>query len=337
MRMKTKFGAAAAAAAAIMLAVTGCGTTAGSATSSNSAAPSKATSAVTIGFLHRQVDAPYYSAMQAEAEAYAKKKGFKLVFQNAASDPVAQLNQAQTMLSQGVDAIVVNAVDPKTEATQMKTVAQQKSLVFLDTSIPDVGVTAVSSDNEAIGKDSGELAAKRFKKGQTVNLAILNGGPADVNVGPARQKGFLAGLEAGGVKYKIVASQPALYSQDKAVSVSQSILAAHPNTDLIFGYNDAMGLGALTVLNDQKNTKTLVAGVDGQKQALEQINKGCSAQYVSTGLNSPDQATDRAFQIALDLASGKSKPGDYKPNDYIKGAGVNCDNVKDYYKPDSVF
>lgn len=335
-RTKTRAGAIAAIGTALLMAVAGCGTTAGT-PSSNGPAPAKGAKDVTIGFLHRQIDAPYYAAMQAQAQAFAKKNGFKLVFQNAASDPVTQINQAQTMLSQNVDAIVVNAVDPKTEATQMKAIADQKPLIFLDTAIPDVGITAVSSDNAAIGKDSGQLAAKRFKSGQTINLAILNGGPADVNVGPARQQGFLDGLKSGGVNYKIVSSQPALYSQDKAVPVTQSILAANKNVDLIFGYNDAMALGALTVLQDQKNTKTLVAGVDGQKQAFEQIKKGCSAQYVSTGLNSPSVATDRAFGIALSLATGKSKAADYQKNEYTKAAGINCDNVDQFYKADSVF
>ena len=334
MRTKHRGLAILALGAATLMALAGCGTTAGTSTG---AATAKAAKDVTIGFLHREVDAPYYSAMQAEAEAYAKKHGFKLVFQNAASDPVTQLNQAQTMLSQNVDAIVVNAVDPKTEATQMKQIAGQKPLLFLDTAIPDVGLTAVSSDNAAIGKDSGLLAAKRFKPGQAITLAILNGGPADVNVGPARQQGFLDGLKEGGVTYTIVSSQPAFYSEDKAVPVAQSILAANPNVDLIFGYNDAMALGALTVLQDLKNTKTLVAAVDGQKQALEQIQKGCTSQYVSTGLNSPSIATDRAFEIALSIATGKSKASDYQKNEYTKAAGIDCNNVKDFYSASSVF
>ncbi|MET4783280.1 ribose transport system substrate-binding protein [Glaciihabitans sp. UYNi722] len=332
---RIKTGALAAAGVALLVALTGCGTVNSGGASSSTKSNVKD---VTIGFLQREVDAPYYSAMQKEAEGLAKKEGFKLVFQNAASDPVTQLNQAQTMLSQGVDAIIVNAVDPNSEKKQLTSLASKIPLLFLDTGIPGVGVTSVSSDNVKDGKLSGALAAKRFTKGSTITVAILNGGPTDAIVGPARQQGFLEGLKSGGVDYNIVASAPGLYAQDTAVTASQSLLAAHPDVDLILGLNDSMTLGALKVLQDTKNTHTLVAAsADGQKQALEQIMKGCSAQYVSTGLNSPSIATTRAFQIATSLATGKSKASDYQPNEYTKAAGINCDNIKDYYDANSVF
>ena len=332
---KRKIGVIAAAGVALLLAVSGCSTvnSGGSSTTTK-----KSVKDVTIGFLQREIDAPYYSAMQKEAQDIAKKEGFKLVFQNAASDPVTQLNQAQTMLSQGVDAIVVNAVDPKGEKKQLTTIAKKVPLLFIDTGIAGVGVTSVSSNNLAIGKLSGELTAKRFGSGSNITVAILNGGPTDAVVGPERQKGFLSGLTAGGVKYTVVGSAPGLYAQDTGQSAARTLLAAHPNVDLILGLNDSMTLGALTVLQSQNNTHTLVAAsADGQKQAFQQILKGCSAQYVSTGLNSPPLATNRAFAIAVSLATGKTKASDYKANEYTKAAGINCDNVKDYYNANSVF
>lgn len=334
-KIRFRAGVVAIAGIAMLAALTGCSTVNSGASTAATAKPVKD---VTIGFLQREVDAPYYSAMQQEAEALAKQQGFKLVFQNAASDPVTQLNQANTMLSQGVDVIIVNAVDPATEKKELTTVASKVPLLFLDTGIPGVGVTSVSSDNLKDGMLSGELAAKRFTKGSTITVAVLNGGPTDTLVGPARQKGFLEGLKDAGVDYTIVGSAPGLYAQDTAVTVSQTLLAAHPDVDLILGLNDSMTLGALQVLKNTGNTHTLVAAsADGQKQALEQIMKGCTAQYVSTGLNSPSIATTRAFAIATSLATGKTKASDYKTNEYTTAAGINCENVKQYYHPDSVF
>lgn len=113
--------------------------------------------------------------------------------------------------------------------------------------------------------------------------------PNDQIVGPARQQGFLDGLKSGGVQYEIVASATATYTQEQAVPATESMLAAHPDINLLLGLNDSMALGALKVLRDQGNTKTLVAAAaDGQKEALAEITKGgCAGQYVSTGLNSP--------------------------------------------------
>jgi len=240
---------------------------------------------VKIGFAQQTLTAPYYVAMQKEAEKIAQQKGFKLVFQAANGDPVQQINQVQDMVSQGVDVIVVNAVSPGTERTQLSAIAKNKPLLFIDTSIPNVGFTTVQSDNAAIGEDSGELMAKRIGAGKTINLAILNGGPRDEIVGPDRRKGFLAGLKKGGVQYKIVGEANAGYAQGEAVTATENLLAAQSDIDVIFGYNDSMALGALQTLKTKKNTKVLLAGVDGQKQAFAAIKDGgcsptCQAETV---------------------------------------------------------
>lgn len=328
------------AAASSLLLLASCGNVnSGSGSDSSGPAESKAVEDVTIGFAQRQMDAPYYAAMQDIAQDMAKDQGFELLFQNASGDPVTQLNQVQTMLSQGVDALVVNAISPETQRTQLTQAADEVPLLFVDTSIPDVGVTAVQSDNEEIGRLSGMVTAKRFGEGANIKVAILNGGPNDEIVGPARQAGFLAGLEEGGVTYEVVASATANYTQEEAVPATESMLAAHPDTDLVLGLNDSMALGALSVLRNQGNTKTLVAAsADGQKEALAEIkNGGCEGQYVSTGLNSPSLAAEQVFDLAVGLATGEQDPADVEPINLTKAAGIGCENVDEYYDPSSVF
>lgn len=316
-----------------------CGTVGDSETGGSEPAESKAIEDVTIGVLQRQVDAPFYTAVQVRAEELSKEQGWSLQFQSANGDPVTQLNQAQTMVAQGVDVLVVNAISPETEKAQLEEIAKGTHVLFIDTGIPGVGVSSVSSDNKAIGKLSGELAAKRFDSREEIDVAILNGGPNDEIVGPDRQEGFLSGLESAGVKPNIVAEQSAVYAQDKAVPATESILAANPDVDLILGLNDAMALGALTVLKDQGNEETLVAAAsDGQKEALKIMkDEGCESQYLSTGLNSPALATDRVLEIASQLATGEAAPDDFEAEEFTTPAGINCDNVDEYYDEDSVF
>ncbi len=298
----------------------------------------KEVKSVKVGFAQQTLTAPYYVAMQKEAQKVAGDKGFQLVFQAANGDPVQQINQVQDMVSQGVDVIVVNAVSPGTERAQLTAIAARKPLLFIDTSIPNVGFTTVQSDNSTIGSDSGELMAKRIGAGKMINLAILNGGPRDEIVGPDRRKGFLAGLKKGGVQYKIVGEANAGYAQGEAVTATEDLLAAHPNIDVIFGYNDSMALGALQTLKTKNNAKVLLAGVDGQKQALAAIrDAGCSGQYVSTGLNSPVIAANKAFDIAVKVATGTSDPGSFPKVTFTKAVGIDCKNVGQYYKSDSVF
>ncbi|MCW2898450.1 MAG: sugar transporter substrate-binding protein [Streptosporangiaceae bacterium] len=325
-----------AAAVALMLSTAACGTVGGK-TASGTAAK-KDVKSLKIGFAQRVSDAPYYVAMQKEAERLAKEKGFKLLFQSGGGDPVQQLDQVQTMLSQGVDVLIVNAVSANTEKSQLTAAAKQKPLLFIDTPIPAVGFTAVQSDNASIGRESGRLMARRVGKGKTIKLAILNGGPTDVEVGPARRQGFLQGLKEGGVNYTVTAEAPANYTQDQAVARTEDMLAAHPDIDVLFGYNDAMSLGALTVLKNKKNTHVLVGGVDGQKEALAAIKgQGCGGQYVSTALNSPTVAARDAVQVAIEVGTGQKKTADYPKTKYTESSGVDCDNVAKYYDPNGTF
>jgi ribose transport system substrate-binding protein len=327
------------AAAASIAVLSACGTTTGSGSSPTQQQEAKPVTEVTIGFAQRQMDAPYYAAMEAMAQERAKQQGFKLLFQNAGGDPVTQLNQVQAMLSQGVDALVVNAISPETQRTQLEQAAGEVPVLFIDTSIPDIGLTAVQSDNREIGRLSGLLTAKRLGQGTTVQVAILNGGPNDEIVGPARQEGFLAGLTEGGVTPEIVASATATYTQEQAIPATESMLAAHPETDLVLGLNDSMALGALSVLRNQGNKTTLVAAAaDGQKEALAEISSGgCTGQYVSTGLNSPSLAAEQVFDIAVGVATGKMDPKTVQKTSLTKAAGIGCDNVGEYYDPKSVF
>lgn len=326
------------AAAASLALLSACGTV-GSNSSPDQAQEPKPVTEVTIGFAQRQMDAPYYAAMEAMAQERARAEGFKLLFQNAGGDPVTQLNQVQAMLAQGVDALVVNAISPETQRTQLEQAAGEVPVLFVDTSIPDVGLTAVQSNNKEIGRLSGLLTAQRFGSGTTIQVAILNGGPNDEIVGPARQEGFLAGLTEGGVSPEVVASATATYTQEEAVPATESMLAAHPETDLVLGLNDSMALGALSVLRNQGNSTVLVAAAaDGQKEALAEIaNGGCTGQYVSTGLNSPSLAAEQVFDIAVGVATGQLDPATVQKTSLTEAAGIGCENVSEYYDPSSVF
>ncbi len=297
---------------------------------------------VVVGFAQQQLQAPYFSAMQVRAEEIAKEQGFTLHFQSANKDPAIQMDQMQAMISQGIDVLVVNATSVAGQKEMMTQIASQVPVVYIDTSVPGTGMTAVQSDNVTIGRDSGEITAKRFltmgKK--DIKMLLLTGPATDEYVGPARRQGFLEGLKKGGVNYTIEASQTGDYAQDIGQVAAENMLAAHPDVDLIAGLNDSMALGAYAVVKNKAQYKNVyvAAAADGQKEALALISSGgCTGRYISTGLNSPSLAAEEALKIAVDVATGKTKPGDYPKVSFTKAVGIGCDNIKQFYNPNSVF
>jgi ribose transport system substrate-binding protein len=293
---------------------------------------------VVVGFAQQQLQAPYFAAMQVRAEEIAKEQGFKLLFQSANKDPVIQMNQMQAMISQGSDVLVVNATSVKGQKPMMTQIA----VIYIDTSVPGTGTTSVQSDNLTIGRESGKINAKRFLDAgkSSIKMVILTGPATDEFVGPNRRQGFLDGLKEGGLQFDIVSEQTGDYQQDKGQVAAENMLAAHPDIDLVMGLNDSMTLGAYNVIKDKPAYKNVyvAAAADGQKEGLALIKEGgCKSRYISTGLNSPSLAAEDALKIAIEIATGAKKPSDYPKESFTKAVGIGCDNIDEYYDPNSVF
>ena len=241
-------------------------------------ASSPTCSEVVVGFAQQQLQAPYFAAMQVQAEEIADEQGFKLLFQAANKDPVIQMNQMQAMIAQGADVLVVNATSVKGQKEMMTQIASQIPVIYIDTSVPGTGMTSVQSDNLTIGRESGKITAKRFLDmgKQSIKMVILTGPATDEFVGPNRRQGFLDGLKEGGLPYEIKAEQSGDYQQDKGQVAAENMLAGNPDVDLILGLNDSMALGAYNVVNgkDQYKNVYVAASADGQKEALALIKAG---------------------------------------------------------------
>jgi ribose transport system substrate-binding protein len=299
-------------------------------------------SQVVVGFAQQQLQAPYFAAMQVQAEQIAKEQGFKLLFQAANKDPVIQMNQMQAMMAQGADVLVVNATSVKGQKEMMTQIASKIPVTYIDTSVPGTGMTSVQSDNLTIGRESGKITAKRFLDmgKSSIKMVILTGPATDEFVGPNRRQGFLNGLKEGGLPYEIKAEQAGDYAQDKGQVAAENMLAGNPDVDLVMGLNDSMALGAYNVVNGKEQYKNVyvAAAADGQKEALALIKQGgCDGRYISTGLNSPSLAAEQALKISVDVATGKKKPSEYPKESFTKAVGIGCDNIDQYYNPKSVF
>ncbi len=299
-------------------------------------------SQVVVGFAQQQLQAPYFAAMQVQSEEIAKEQGFKLLFQAANKDPVIEMNQMQAMIAQGADVLVVNATSVKGQKEMMTQIASKIPVTYIDTSVPGTGMTSVQSDNLTIGRESGKITAKRFldmgKK--SITMVILTGPATDEFVGPNRRQGFLDGLKEGGLQYEIKAEQAGDYAQDKGQVAAENMLAGNPNIDLILGLNDSMALGAYNVIKgkDQYKNVYIAASADGQKEALALIKEGgCEGRYISTGLNSPSLAAEEALKISVAVATGAKKPSDFPKESFTKAVGIGCDNIDQYYDPNSIF
>ena len=304
------------------------------------ASPQKETGKkVTIGFIQRVMNAPYYVAMWDTMSKRALKENFELVAVSSEVDMQLHSKQVEDMIARKVDFCIINAVEPASEkAVDEQLLKAGIPIIYIDTYVKDIdSVTIIRSDNFNIGRYAGKSMAERFA-GKAIKLLIIQGGPTDIEVGPDRFNGFLKGLEENGANVTVVARGIGNYTHEMGLKLTEDNLVAHPEINAIFGNNDSMALGALAACQAAGRKDILISGVDGQKEAFAEIKKGGSdGQYVSTGLNSPVLAAEDAVSVALSVIAGQKKKGDFPKTQFTKAVGVDSKNIDEYYDPKSVF
>lgn len=224
-------------------------------------------------------------------------------FQDPNGDLAVQTSQMEDFVSKKVDLVTIVPIDSTAAEAEGKLVTGAKiPLITVDIAITkDVGQVAhIASDNH----EGGELAAKKMTNllgGKGEVLVIDN--PAIVSV-VDREKGFAAKLAEMAPGIKIAASQSGDSKREKAQSVAEDLLQAHPNVTGIFAVNDEMALGALQAVNAAgRNDKVSIIGFDASSEGVGEIAKGTSAFKASVAQD-PEQIGRIVTRTALSVLKG---------------------------------
>ena len=234
---------------------------------------------IRIGVSIAQVDDVFLAQMRDYMSAHAKElPGVTLQFEDAQGDVVRQLNQVQNFTAQGMDAIIVNAVD--TAATAKMTVNAQQAkipLVYVNRrpefkEVP-AGVGYVGSDEIKAGEIQMRYLAE--KMGGKGNLAIMLGLLSN-NATHNRTLGVKNVLKDY-PNIKIVEEQSAEWQRSKAIDLMNNWIVSGTKIDAVAANADEMAIGAAMAISQagmQPGKDILVAGSDGGAAGLDAVKKG---------------------------------------------------------------
>jgi D-xylose transport system substrate-binding protein len=269
-------------------------------------------------------------------------KDCEVLYNNAGGDAQKQQSQAEAVLTQGAEVLVVDPMDSKSAAAiAEKAKAQNVPVLSYDRLIENGEVDAyVSFDNEKVGELQAETLAEKLKEDGKPSGPIIkiNGDPADPNAALFKA-GSNKGFEAAGVEVAKEYDTPG-WSAENAQREAQQAITALGNNGFagIYAANDDTGGGAIAALKGAGlNPEEIpVTGQDATVAGLQRILAG--QQYMTVYKEIPPQAKVSA-EIALDLAEGKEVPKDKVTEEIDNGAGkvpsvlltpiaVTKDNVK---------
>jgi ribose transport system substrate-binding protein len=167
------------------------------------------------------------------------------------------------------------------------------------------GLVALASQDEvAAGFTAGTLAARLLPDGQVAEVAIVEGAAGFPEV-EQRARGFRQGMDAAGVRYRIVAAQPGNWTAEGGEAACQNMLAARPGIDLFFNQADDMVIGCARAVRAAGSAARLI-GVGGSKLAVASIKAGA---VDGTVCFKPEALGALAF-VALHRAAAGQAGGD---------------------------
>lgn len=287
---------------------------------------------ITIGVANFSQCCAYFIGMNesiiSEASNYPNVK----IISTDANGDAAKLNSdIEDLIAQKVDGIIISGAWLEQLPSAMDSINKAGiPVVLVDRQWTSGYTSYVGPDNFKIGQQDGQYIVDRL--GGKGLLVVLKGGPADNSIGLNRTKGMLDIVSKATGITVVNAPDFGGWSEDGGLKQMENLLAANAKIDAVFCENDSMCLGAQRAIADAGRTDEMfLCGVDGQKQALEQILNG--SNYACTGLNNSDQIGRAGFNRLMSILAGATPP----LNTYLPSPLITKDNVIKYYDPNSLF
>jgi ribose transport system substrate-binding protein len=285
----------------------------------------------TIGMVNFTLGAPYFIGISKTVERAAQKDGNEVSVTDAKGDATAITTNVEDLLTKDLDGIIISGGPLENAPAALNAISEAEiPVVLVDRKFGTGEYTSwVGPDNEAIGRQDGEFLDEEL--GGQGKVGIIRGGPADNSIGKARTDGVTSVLEPAGFEL-VVAPEFGEWSSDGGLEVAENLLNQHSDLDAIFCENDSMCLGAQKAIEDAGKTDSVIlAGVDGQKEALAAIKEG--GNYKVTGLNDAVDMGNAAYDRLMEILDG-SEP---EKDTVVPSPQITAENVDEYYDPDSEF
>jgi D-xylose transport system substrate-binding protein len=247
-------------------------------------------------------------------KAAVEALGAEVEIMAANGDDAKQISQAETLISQGVDILVVvphnaeatAAIVKKAHSAGIKVLAYDRLIKNADIDL------YVSFDNEKVG----ELQAKAIMKLAPKGKYVYIGGAETDNNAHLFKKGVFnvlqPSIDSGDIT--VVYDQ---WTKDwtpaNALANMEAALSANDNRiDAVVAANDATAGGVIQALTAQQLAGRIpVAGQDAELSAVQRIVEGTQTMTVYKPIKA---LAEKAAELAVKLAKGENAGADRKVN-----------------------
>jgi D-xylose transport system substrate-binding protein len=277
-----------------------------------------------------------------EREVKALCSKCKVVYENANQDASEQQSQADSVLTKGIDAMVLDPVDATSAgAIVAKAKAQKVPVISYDRLVSGADLDAyISFDNERVGRLQAAALENKLKQDGSAKgpIVMINGDPTDSNAHLFKQ-GASSVFSRDGVKIAKSYDTPD-YSPANAQTEMQQAITALGNNGFagVYDANDGIAGGAIAAMKDAGITPASrpTTGKDAELAGIQRILAG--QQYMTIYKAGKPEAQDAA-RMAVALAKGQRLPSSLinqhtnngkksVPSVILTPVAVTTDNIK---------
>lgn len=237
----------------------------------------------------------------------AEELGLRLIVNDGGKDAARQVGQIESLIAQGVDGIIVEAVsvDGIQPAVNL---AKEMGVPFVTVNQKATNQRNATSFVGVSHEDGGELEMQEAAKalGGKGNVVLLLG-PMGSDAQIGRSAGYKKVLDKN-PDMAVVFEQTANWDTEAALKLMENWLQTGKQIDAVVAQNDGMALGALKAIEDaQMRDKIKVYGLDAVPDALAAIKAGRLTGTVSQ--NTAAQGT-KSVDVMADALAGKTVPAE---------------------------
>jgi D-xylose transport system substrate-binding protein len=238
------------------------------------------------------------SAMRAALE----EAGAEYVSTDAQSSAAKQLSDVESLIAQGVDALIILAQDTQAIIPAVQAAADEGiPVVGYDRLIEDDRAFYLTFDNVEVGRMQARAVLEQQPTG---NYVMIKGSPTDPNADFLRggqQEVLQDAIDAGDIEIVGEAYTDQWLPANAQRNMEQILTAQDNDVDAVVASNDGTAGGVVAALTAQGMEGIPVSGQDGDHAALNRVAKG--TQTVSVWKDARELGREGG-EIAVALARG---------------------------------
>ncbi len=275
---------------------------AATALSATLATASFAQDGMTVGVSWSNFQEERWKTDEAAIKDALEAAGAQYVSSDAQSSSSKQISDVESLIAQGVDALIILAQDAQAIGPAIQAASDEGiPVVGYDRLIEDDRAFYLTFDNIEVGRMQARAVLEAAPTG---NYVMIKGSPTDPNADFLRggqQEVLQEAIDAGDITIVDEAYTDQWLPANAQRNMEQILTANNNEVDAVVASNDGTAGGAVAALAAQGMDGIPVSGQDGDHAALNRVAKG--TQTVSVWKDARELGK-RAGEIAVELAGG---------------------------------